>query len=130
MSDDHLPKAVVDPNLLKYLGGLHEVDYTRRYPVYQKPSRIDMIDDRDLAFTMRTTYKYGSKLVLNDDGVYMLNRLYTYFRDNCGVTHVNDWHHIQTLINTHPMLKELWDQFEAALVLCGSIELANRGRLG
>ena len=130
MTDNHLPDAQLDPRLLKYLGAHHEIDYSRKFAIKQSYHRVDMIDDRDLASMVKPTYKYGTKIVLNDDSIYLLNRLYIYFCDNCGVQHVNEWHHIQTLINTHPMLKELWDQFEAALILCGSIELANRGRLG
>lgn len=129
MTNNHLPDAQIDPNLLEYLGATAEVDYSRRFLTRYRLERLDTIDDRDLLFTTMPTYKYGSKIVLNDDGVYFLNRLYAYYRDHCGVAHLNDWHHVYAMIDTHPMLRELWDQFEAAMVLCGSRELLEKGRL-
>ena len=129
MTDNHLPQSELDPELLEYLGAVSEIDYTRRFAIFQRPERVNLIDDRDFSLTFQPTYKYGNKLVLNEQGVYLLNRLFRYFKDNAGVSHIGTWHHVETMIKTYPMLEELWEQFEVALVLCSEHIDPNKGRL-
>lgn len=129
MTDNHLPSAELDPALLDHLRTRQEVDYSNRYAVYQQPVRIDFIDDRDLAFTSVPTYKYGSKISLSDESVYLLNRLYAYYKDYSGVAHLNQWHHVHAMIRTYPMLQELWDKFEVALALHVEHEKVRQGKL-
>lgn len=129
MTDNHLPAAEINPELIKYLGAHSEVDYSRKFSIHQKPERLRLMDDRDFSLTFAPTYKYGSKLVLNDQGVYLLNRLFAYHRDNSGVAHVTQWHHLQAMIKTYPILEELWEKFEVALALCSENIDPNQGRL-
>lgn len=129
MNNNHLPQAKVDPNLLEHLNALQEVEYTRKYSIPVCHQRFNKIDDRDAYYTCAPTSRYGSKIILSDEGVYLLNRLYAYHENYSGVAHLTDWHHIHALIKTYPMLQELWDQFEAALVLCDEHIKVRQGKL-
>lgn len=129
MSKEHLPQANVDPKLLEELNAVHEVDYSRKYMIPISMPGLNRIDDRHSLYTTIPTYRYGNKLILSDEGVYLLNRLYAYYRDYSGVAHLNDWHHVHALIKTYPMLQELWEQFETALALCDEHEKVKRGKL-
>lgn len=129
MHDKHLPQAKIDPDLLEHLNAVQEVDYTRRYLIPMKPERFNVIDDRDTFYNSGPTARYVSKVTLSDESVYLLNRLYAYYKNYSGVAHLNEWHHIHALIKTYPMLQELWGQFEAALALCGEHEKVKRGKL-
>jgi hypothetical protein len=125
MTANNMPEAKLDPALLAELHALQEVEYTRRFA---KIEPITSFRDCDLSMNI-PMYKYGHKVILNDEGIYLLNRLYAYYKDYSGVAHLNDWHHVHALIKTYPILQELWDQFETALTLCGEHEKVKRGQL-
>ena len=130
MTDDHMPSAKLDPKLLHKINGKQLIDLSYKFPELTQEARVASIDDRDLYSTSMLTYKYGHRIILNDAGVYYLNRLHHYYEDNkYGPRQFGFNDHIYSMMKTYPILQELWDQFEATLILCGGHDETLKGKL-
>jgi len=126
--DPYLPEAILDNRLRHNIQGHHSINYQYKYPCIPKDFKIDLMDDRDVTPFDKMCFKYGHNIVTSDLGIYYLNRLQQYYDNNYGMSQVTVPQHIQTMIDTYPILKEKWDEFYALLILCDGHVEERRGK--